>query len=91
MEIPDQIIQKYRDMYLHSLIMSILDYNGNRYETLSMDRIKRIRFETSSDSNMLRSWIKNQFNDVHYESFFKKPLYYFDNSSNCILLAEGRI
>ena len=91
MEIPDQIIQKYRDMYLHSLIMSILDYNGNRYETLSMDRIKRIRFEMSSDSNMLISWIKNQFNDVHYESFFKKPLYYFDNSSNCILLAEGRI
>lgn len=90
-EVPDCIIQKYQNMYLHSLMMSILNFNENRTERLSMDTIEKIRFESSSDLDLLVSWIENEFNVVHYESFFKKPLYYFDNSSDCIVLAEGRI
>lgn len=82
-------MDKYKDMYLHSLLLSVLGVHVNRVERISIEKLKEeIHFASASDSNTFLTWIRNDFNEVHIDSFFKKPLYYYDELSDTVRLTE---
>lgn len=84
-----KVMDKYKDMYLHSLLLSVLGVHVNRVERISIEKLKEeIHFASASDSNTFLTWIRNDFNEVHIDSFFKKPLYYYDELSDTVRLTE---
>ena len=81
-------MNKYKDMYLHSLLLSVLGIHRNRVECISVEKLKEIHFASEADSNTFLTWVRKNFNEVHFDSFFKKPLYYYDELSDTVRLTE---
>ncbi len=86
-----KVMNKYKDMYLHSLLLSALGVHGNRVECISVEKLKEIHFASEADSNTFLTWIRNDFNEVHFDSLFKKPVYYYDELSDTVKLTEKQV
>ena len=83
-----KVMDKYKYMYLHSLLLSVLGIHRNRVECISVEKLKEIHFASEADSNTFLTWVRKNFNEVHFDSFFKKPLYYYDELSDTVRLTE---
>ena len=83
-----KVMKKYKDMYLHTLLLSALGVHRNQFACISVEKLKDIHFAFEEDSNTFLTWIRNDFNEVHFDSFFKKPLYYYDELSDTVKLTE---
>ena len=67
---------------------SFLCHSSNRYPCISVEKLKEIHFASEADSNTFLTWVRKNFNEVHFDSFFKKPLYYYDELSDTVRLTE---
>lgn len=83
-----RVMNKYKDMYLHSLLLSVLGVRRNRVEYISVEKLKDIHFASEAEWNTFLTWVRKNFNEVHFDSFLKKPLYYYDEFSDTVRLTE---
>lgn len=78
----------YLDYVIHSKILVELGFNHSCCEFKS---VVEIADSFEDDSDMVASWIRNQFNTVHFQSLQKKPIYYYDECSDSIRLGPSYV
>lgn len=81
----NNIIILYRNLYLHALVMSTLQYKEQRIRMSVTDISKKSGVTSTCDLNSFKDWMRTEFNTAHTESFMKCPIYYFDKDSDMII------
>ena len=83
--------EKYIALYLHSLIMSGLNFldQQSKSKTHSLSSlIIDIGIKSEIDRMLVTDWVEKQFNKVHYETFFEKPIVKYDSLNKTFLWIE---
>ena len=80
---------KYIDLYVHALVMSALDFKGNKHRDMSIDAIlSEMGLTESQDKAFVKTWIGSKFTTVHSSVFERKPLYHYDSKSRMLIWEE---
>lgn len=86
-------VAKYVALYLHSLVLTMLNYGGGEVAALrSSLPLLQLRDELSSvysgyehDYGYIMNWIRLSFSDLHLESFVGHPLYRYDRRTDALV------
>lgn len=68
--------EQYTDMYLHSLILSALDFANAESKSCALtDVMIKTMITAEADQMLALEWVKERFNKVHTETFMGYPLF----------------
>lgn len=76
------VAEYYVDLYLHSLILSAVEYHEpirKPYTLINM--ITKAGITAATDKKFVAEWIETRFNKIHNESFMGSPLLTYSSST----------
>lgn len=79
---PDEIKKKYENLLIHAVLMSALNYLKPKQAKRMSDLVNHLDKPRKFDLALFKKWVSNDFNLVHSESFFKKPIFVYNPSTD---------
>lgn len=79
---PDEIKKQYENLLIHAVLMSALNYLKAEQNTSVSDLVKYLNKPKDFDLDIFKTWIANNFNHIHSESFFKTPIFIYNPTTD---------
>lgn len=87
---PPEIKNKYINLYIHAIAMSALNYKNEKISFISLkDLLRKMPICSNKNRPFIEKWFKETFNYIHTESFFKSPIYKYDQELDLISYIGG--
>lgn len=82
-ELFSQCINKYTEMCLHNIVLSILEFRKHQGFIFDTNRLKESFAERYPslihEWEKIEEWVQQRFNTIHTQSFCSRPYYHYEN------------
>lgn len=79
---PSWLEEKYIGLYFHALVLSAMEYPTGKIECLSTEELaKRAGITESAEAVKLKSWLENDFNQVHQTALMNAPIFHYEHGT----------
>lgn len=77
--------ERYEGLYLHSVVVSALGY-PYKPSSMNLDElVQKLCVDNKGQEAFIKNWVIDSFNDIHYESLMKSPIFEFVKNRNKIV------